>query len=361
MKIGILTLPLYTNYGGILQAYALQVVLKRLGHDARLIVCGQMRPGLYGKIRHHLSPIKMKIQECIVPDSFSKDLCQHTRRFIHKWISQDYFVSIDSISRNQYDAIVVGSDQIWRKKYVESSSYSKIENCFLDFAKDWNIKRISYAASFGTDEWEYSESLTKKCSELIQLFDAVSVREKAGVELCHKYLNHEAIHLLDPTMLLTKEDYRKLVRKRIMQRHGIMTYILDEDEKKSSIIRKVQTSTGMEVFKSNVSYNHIGAAKSRIAQPPVEHWIQAFDDADFIITDSFHACVFSILFNKPFIVIPNMERGASRFHSLLETFHQEHRIVGNDFELSDNILANPNCDIASYRDVSINFLQSNLQ
>ena len=185
--------------------------------------------------------------------------------------------------------------------------------------------------------------------------------EKAGVELCHKYLNHEAIHLLDPTMLLTKEDYRKLVRKRIMQRHGIMTYILDEDEKKSSIIRKVQTSTGMEVFKSNVSYNHIGAAKSRIAQPPVEHWIQAFDDADFIITDSFHACVFSILFNKPFIVIPNMERGASRFHSLLETFHQEHRIVGNDFELSDNILANPNCDIASYRDVSINFLQSNLQ
>lgn len=364
MKIGILTLPLHTNYGGILQAYALQTVLERMGHEVGLITCGQLKPGLYWKIRHKMAPIKRIAKQYLIIDKYSKDLSRHTRKFINKWIHRELFDSISSIKHNQYDAIVVGSDQIWRRIYVEMSPFlSKIETSFLDFAKDWNIKRISYAASFGTDEWEYSEESTMRCSELIQLFDAVSVREQSGVALCRKYLNHEAIHLLDPTMLLTREDYLRLIRKRTKKRRGIMTYILDEDENKLSLVETVKRATGKDVFKSNVSYNDLDAGKRGAVQPPVEHWLQAFEDADFVITDSFHACVFSIIFNKPFIVIPNMERGASRFQSLLVTFHQEHRMIDANerFELSENILANPNCDIAQYREKSINYLMSNLR
>lgn len=366
MKIGILTLPLHTNYGGILQAYALQTVLERMGHEVRLI--GYKKPfmsdSLYRNIRHSLSPIKRFVLENLTPDILLKDTSKYTRRFITKWINIDYYSSINKIPSDYYDVIVVGSDQIWRKLYVEMSTFlGKIETSYLDFAKDWDIKRISYAASFGTDEWEYSVESTKKCEELIQLFDAVSVREYSGIELCRKYLNHEAVQLLDPTMLLNREDYLRLISKRTKKRQGIMTYILDEDNDKLSIVEKIKVATGKNVFKSNVSYNDIDSGKRGAVQPPVEHWLQAFDDADFVITDSFHACVFSLIFNKPFIVIPNKERGASRFHSLLSIFNQEHRMIdaNKKFELLDNILATPNCDIAQYREKSINYLKSNLQ
>ena len=365
MRIGILTLPLHTNYGGILQAYALQTVLERMGHEAGLITSEpQKKPGLYGKIRHLLSPIKWFVKQYFVPDRFTKDSSRHTRSFVNKWINQDCFVSVKSIRKDQYDAIVVGSDQIWRRLYVEKSTFlGNIETSFLDFAKNWNVKRISYAASFGTDEWEYSEESTKRCADLIQRFDAVSVREFSGIELCRKYLSHDAVHLLDPTMLLTKEDYKRLICKRIMKRNGIMTYILDEDEKKLSIVETVKNATGMEVFKSNVSYNDLDKGKRGAVQPPVEHWLQAFDDAEFVITDSFHACVFSIIFNKPFIVIPNRERGASRFQSLMDAFQQEYRMVdvNKNFILSDKLFGNPNCDVSPFRENAINYLQSNLR
>lgn len=362
MRIGILTLPLHSNYGGILQAYALQTILERMGHEVRLITC--IKPGLYGKIRHKLSPIKRIVKHCLIPNRFSKDSSRHTRKFINKWVCMDYYVSTTSINRNQYDAIVVGSDQIWRKLYVEMSPFlNTIETSFLNFAKNWNIKRISYAASFGTDEWEYSEESTKKCSELIQLFDAVSVRENSGVELCRKYLNHDAIQLLDPTMLLTKEDYLRLIPKRTNNRHGIMTYILDENEHKLALVKTIKDETGMDVFKSNVSYNDIDARKRGAVQPPVEHWIQSFEDADMVITDSFHACVFSIIFNKPFIAIPNKGRGASRFYSLLKMVNQEYRIMDtskNTF-IDETVFSKPNCDISELQKKSLAFLQDNLK
>ena len=93
-------------------------------------------------------------------------------------------------------------------------SYKRsIESSFLDFAETWNIKKISYAASFGTDLWEYNEKQTSNCRKLIRKFDAISVRESSGVTLCKKYLDIDAIQVLDPTFLLTKEDYCAVVKK----------------------------------------------------------------------------------------------------------------------------------------------------
>lgn len=364
MKIGILTLPLNTNYGGILQAYALQTVLERMGHEA-YIIAGKSptKPGTIGKIRHQLSPLKSFFKQYLVPDKYSKDKLRYTRKFVKRWIKQDFYESIDMIPKDKYDAIVVGSDQIWRNKYVEKFPFlAHIETSFLYFAKDWKIKRISYAASFGTEEWEYSEKSTRACADLIKLFDAVSVREKSGIDLCKKYLKHDAINVLDPTMLLSKNDYIQLICKRKKKREGIMCYILDEDEKKSSIVEMVKSKTELNVFKTNVSYTQLSLSKRGGIQPPLEYWLQAFDDADFVITDSFHACVFSIIFNKPFIVIPNITRGASRFYSLLQMFNQEHRIVDVDkgFTLSKSILIKPDCDISKYREDSMGFLKTNI-
>lgn len=365
MKIGILTLPLHTNYGGILQAYAMQLVLTRLGHDPRIIASKQQpRPGLYAKFRMRLSRLSRFAKQILVPDRFSNNTGRHTSMFVNKWIKCDNYTSIDAIPPDRYDAIIVGSDQIWRQIYVEKSNFLRtIETSFLDFAKDWRIKRVSYAASFGTDVWEINQEKTQKCAELIQLFDAVSVREISGIDLCSKYLRRDAVQLLDPTLLLSKDDYLKLITKRYSRNRGIMTYILDESNEKDALVKNLMKTMSKPVFQSNISYDKIDSHARGCVQPPLEKWLQAFQDADIVVTDSFHACVFSIIFNKPFIAVPNVERGASRFYSLLKLVGQDFRIVdaSNPLELTDEMLQKPNCDLSQYQKQSLDFLTRNLK
>lgn len=365
MKIGILTLPLHTNYGGILQAYALQTVLERMGHEVAVIEGQSLgKTNCYAKVRRFLSPLKRAIKFYLVPNKYTRDSERYTRRFISKWIKRNLFYSINSIPSNYYDAIIVGSDQIWRPPYVENSIFlNKIENAFLSFTKNWNIKRISYAASFGTDIWEYDSKSTLICSELIQHFDAVSVREESGVLLCQKHLNHEAVQLLDPALLLSKEDYLNLIKKKYRKQTGIMTYILDDTNEKQAFVEELKRTTGMMSFKSNISYDLIDQHAKGAVQPPLEQWLQSFKNADMVVTDSFHACVFSIIFNKPFIAVPNKERGASRFFSLLKTIGQEYRIVDVSipFALQDGIMKCPDCDLTELKNKSYDFLRSNLK
>lgn len=107
------------------------------------------------------------------------------------------------------DAIIVGSDQVWRPDYSSCQP-----NYFLDFLpKDSKIRRISNAASFGGDNWDWSTELTARCAKLLQLFDAVSVREASGVRLCKEHFNVGAVNVLDPTMLLDPEDYIAIIGK----------------------------------------------------------------------------------------------------------------------------------------------------
>ena len=154
-----------------------------------------------------------------------------------------------------------------------------------------------------------------------------------------------------------------LFRPKAFTSKRLMTYILDETDQKLMLVENISKKLHLDVFKSN--NNHLYDAqlpiKERI-QPPVEEWLNGFYESDFIITDSFHACVFSILFNKPFIAIGNRERGLSRFYSLLNMFGQEFRLftVCSDVELTEQILSNPNCDVVSARKKSLDFLKCNL-
>jgi len=333
MRIGILTLPLHTNYGGILQAYALQTVLERMGHEVCLIEKKRKplqlslwkAPLAYGKrivknIIGHPFPIfyeqKMNREEPFVR--------QNTDLFIHKYIKFRIVDDFSEIKEHDYDAIIVGSDQIWRTIYFNN----EIGCTYLDFTRGWNIKRIAYAASFGTDKWEYSFRQTRQCRKLIQHFDAVSVREDSGVDLCRKHFGVEAQHVLDPTMLLNKEDYIQLFENANMPKSKgtMLCYILDETQKKTDLVNQIAVEKELIPFRVNSKVEDINAPLQERIQPPVEQWLRGFDDAEFVVTDSFHACVFSILFNKPFLAIGNTGRGMSRFNSLVSMFGVENRL-----------------------------------
>lgn len=317
MKIGVLTLPLHTNYGGILQAYALQTVLKRMGHEVYLIDKGhwEFRLPLY-----RLTYWRFLVRS------------QYMRAFVKKHISCFKIKELDSLTESQFDVIIVGSDQVWRPEY-----FGDIEKAYLCFAKEWKIKRIAYAVSFGTDEWLYSPMQTEICASLVKLFDAVSVREESGQLLCRKYLQVQTQVLPDPTMLLHIDDYLSLLKKNktTRMRNVLCTYFLDRSADKEDLIRMVAEAHQLSsVIRLGVPTDDRSVSLFKRIQPPLEDWIWGINMAKIVLTDSFHGCVFSILFHKPFILYANEGRGMARFQSLLKSFGLEDRLLISSEEYS---------------------------
>jgi hypothetical protein len=374
MKIGVLTLPLHNNFGGILQAYALQKALRGLGYKAVLIDrLKYVSAGPWYKkypiylkraILKHLLRKDIIVKVDAETNRVPKSIARNTDKFIDKHIKRVLTKDFANIAEKDFNAIIVGSDQIWRPKYF----FSTIENAYLDFAKEWSIKRIAYAASFGTDEWEYSDEQTANCAELLKKFNAVSVRESSAVELCKKRLGIKAEHVLDPTMLLDKEQYAKLFAKaKTAKSEGnLFCYILDKNTDKHTIIDAIAKEKELIPFYVNSKYENPNAPLEERIQQPVEKWLRAFHDAEFVITDSFHACVFSIIFNKPFVVYGNKERGFARFESLLKMFGLNERLISSLNEIY-TIAASPidwskvNNIHKKLKEESLLFLKKNLE
>lgn len=345
MKIGILTQPLHANYGGILQNYALQQTLIRAGHEVETI---DWEGG--SGLRDMLYRMKVRVSHMLLPNRFpplrykpnDKEraiIQRNTNHFINTYINHteamhSYEEFVKQASKGKYDAYVVGSDQCWRPCYN-----TFISSMFLDFVQDKQVKRIAYAASFGTDKWEFTPQLTNICAPLAKKFDIVTVREGSGVKLCKEHLGVNAVHVLDPTMLLQKEDYVRLVEseKEPKSSGTLFNYILDPNAKKTAFIQRVAETQGLVPFqvlpKCQAETRTKEDVKKRIEDcvfPSVTAWLRAFMDAEMTIVDSFHGMVFSIVFNKPFWVIGNEERGMSRFTSLLKLFLLEDRLLDAD-------------------------------
>lgn len=344
MKIGILTQPLKNNYGGLIQAYALKKTLEKLNHNVTIINrVGFLRRNQKVSIKI-LSKIKKIVYHILgknkkLASELEETINANCTQFIQKHI-QHVSIDIDSlkslyryIDKMQFEGYIVGSDQVWRPSYSAC-----IENYFIDFCDDKEVKRIAYAASFGGEHWEFTKKETQVCSELAKKFNAISVREDSGVKLCNNYLGVEAKHVLDPTMLLEKEEYENLVHKEgaPLSEGNLFYYFLDDTPKKQELISTIENKYNKKSFNCMPSKKvENGEIKSSIRDyvfPSPVKWLKSFIDADMIITDSFHGTVFSIIFNKPFWVIYNTHRGNSRFDSLLNLFGLSDRIIDlNDY------------------------------
>ena len=355
MKIGIVTLPLHNNYGGYLQNYALQVVLKKLGHDSITLNQRLRKESLKEYINTILKPNIKTLFLSLVGKSGNRTFVRlHGNKLHYKlwdrplYFFDKYIVHTEPLNPNkgfknvcvkyQLDALLAGSDQVWRPRYVENLSTN-----YLAFENKSNVKKISYAASFGTDQWEYDEKDTKACRDYVKDFSLVTVREKSAVSMCLEHFGIEAYQVLDPTMLLEKEDYVKIVEaeKEPESKGNLFCYILDNSPSKSGLVEKVASELGLTPFYVNIGESTIHYSKSyilsnveRFKNPSVTKWLRGFMDANMVIADSFHAVAFSIVFNKPFWVIGNKTRGLSRFYSILELFHLENRLL-DEFEISN--------------------------
>lgn len=348
MKIAILTQPLIQNYGGILQCYALQTILQNMGHEVvvlnrtynfsykqiilqigSLIKSVILKFILRKKNKRLINPLLENYRELLEynsPDpkrvnSFKK---QYIRLSKGLWTSKDLG---NYCKQNRFDVIIVGSDQVWRELYSPC-----ITDYFLGFLSNKDkTKKIAYAASFGTSENPISYEGIKLCKKHINKFDAISTREISGVKLVKELFNKDASLVLDPTLLLSAEDYIQLIKEddsvSEMPHDTLTTYILDWSHKKKKCIDGIAEE--LKLLSRNDIYPDDSSSYS-FRMKSIPQWLASFRNARYVITDSFHGCVFSIIFRKDFAVIINNERGSDRFTSLLRILELEDRIISVD-------------------------------
>lgn len=198
-------------------------------------------------------------------------------------------------------------------------------------------------------------------------FDAVSVREDSGVTMCRDYFDTHAEHVIDPTMLLPRSHYVELARaddaiEPICKVKGLFVYVLDANVDKTVAADHIAGCLALDQFSVKVPSKDSSDSLNVVAVAPVEDWLRGFENADFVFTDSFHGCVFSIIFNKPFIAYGNKNRGLCRFESLLRMFHLEDRLVDSAAVVSSDRICRPidwqsvNAILATRRTEAVSFL-----
>lgn len=359
-KVGILPLPLRENYGGMIQAAALYHIVNELGHKAVLIDKKYSQPFLKTYLKKVFSSNPLyKIYDVSNLTQRKKNLKELDRFKSQYFESKTKEIFSDSQIKNNtegLDTVIVGSDQVWRYRYV-SKDY---QTYFLDFVCD-KQRKISYAASLGVDKWEGDEDTVKVVKELLKRFDAVSVREDSGVNVCKEVFEYEkAMHVLDPTLLPKRSFYDELIKNEsITKEIGVFNYVLDDNAENAKLIQTIGKRLGLPVDKIELLANK--------HKPSIEEWLYHFKKAEFVITDSFHGTIFSIIYNKPFIVLVNKSRGASRFESICRLLGLENRLLFSPDVNKAKILMDKKIDYAvvndkleQLREKSLAYLQKNI-
>lgn len=344
MKIGILNFYYSNNnYGAVLQAYALRNMIKGMGYEAEII-------------NFRNSPYSLKALVDIYKKYKEPDNPFEAFRRNHLGIKKfGLFFPFQLKSLvSKYDAFVVGSDQVWRPDHSRIHRYF----FYLSFVPDDKLK-ISYAASFGKDYWDCQDKeYTRKAKQLIQRFDAISLREKSGCDICQDLFKVDCSQVLDPVLLGGEDVFKKITNPQ-SHKSRVVYYLLDKPSFKEDILEIAEAS-----FQEKPVNIHFAGTKGAPCYYDVEQWLDYIRDADLIITDSFHCICFSIIFKKKFICVLNEKRGVARLKDLFSDLSISGCIYdGTNFNsVIENTIDYNKVDstLKELRDKSYNFLKQAL-
>lgn len=342
MKIGIMTFWWsQDNYGQLLQCYALQKYLCDAGHDAYLIrFKNEEKSPLWKRVIKALNPVILfrYINRKINSRKVTKEQKYNNRYFDDfrkKYIkhSEIFYNSYKQLKETPPDAdvYIVGSDQVWNFSYMKNSVYKHAY--MLDFGNT-TTKKMSYAASWSMNS--LSQDLIDEITPLLHKFSYVSVREENGISLCKQCGYDNAELVCDPTLLLSADVYRNLymdenVRK--IEKKYVMLYMLN-NECDFDIQRVYDFAKEKDLEVVYVTGNGVINNREKFFAT-IPEWLYLIDNAEYVITNSFHCCVFSSLFNKKFGVAKlkgKVEGMNTRFESLFNLFGIESRYIDSCFE-----------------------------
>lgn len=339
MNLAIITLNDNNNYGNRLQNYALQIFLQKYKNNVDTIWYEE-------KINFELNykiNLKAIIKFIINKNDYRKKIKKYyivdkirlynIKKFSDKYINIKYIIKdLDRLDK-EYDYFIVGSDQVWNPNFwSKKCDHANIR--FLKFAS--KEKRIAYAASIAIPEIPKDKEQFFKDS--LNEMKSISMREKAGADLVKKLTGRDVSVVVDPTILLSKEEWQKIemVPEWYNGEKYILTYFLGNP---SPIIKNLAKKNNWKIF------NLMDKSNLDLYASRVEEFVYLIEHAELVATDSFHACVFSILMNTPFLVVNRKEKGmadmTSRIDTLLELFgYQDRYLVNGKCDLSDEEILN---------------------
>ena len=359
MKISIITFwQTLDNYGQILQSYALQRVLKERGHSPEIVRYGFhefLYPSIHFKDIFNKSGLKnLYIHFNLFIRQFLKNEdVRKFRAFKKKYFhfSRETYNTLKDLQLNapHADCYLAGSDQIWAQLLSNKNNRS----FFLDFG-DHDICRVAYAPSFALKE--YPIELLPILTEQLSKFNAISVREPNGVNICKK-AGYEAKLVLDPTLLLSSGVYSKLFPQQLPIKWSPYCFIYHVNVYSSDTLfwesikhynyRHGIANIAVYANRDKSKEMHI-LDQAQYVYPTIGQWLLLIKNAQYVVTTSFHGIAFSILFHKPFIYCPVPESkfaANDRVYSLLE------RLTINDRTMNENNANN----ISSFLGSSINW------
>lgn len=337
MKVSILTRRAGYNYGSMFQAYAIRTIVAQLGHEVQVLNYDEYQQYKTFKLKLVLLkiaylvlyPFKRLLKNNVVWNRIKQTKIQKEKfdlfdkNFIYP--TKERFTDSKQLKKatENSDVCLCGSDQIWNPNLFD-------ENYFLIFCDKKKTKLVAYAPSFGVDELEKHR---EEIAGFLQRFDKISVRENTGTQIIRSLINKDVSLVLDPTLLLKKEEWQQLSVFPLLQKTPyILCYFLGSMYIPYQFIRKLQDITGLEV--KNIctfrTRNNIEGILYDTLDPC--EFIGMIENASYVLTDSFHACIFSIIFNKEFFVFERFGSSDkanqnSRIYSLLQTFGIEDRLM----------------------------------
>lgn len=354
MRVGIVTFQHANNYGALLQAYALQRSVKQLNQQCDIIT---YESG-YIEAPYSFSQLKRKGFKawvvgiigyvCYLPrkkkcNAFRKNMT-YSRKVNRKDVSD---------LNDEYDIFIAGSDQVWNYKLTGGDM-----NFLLGFVRD-NKKKNSYAASIGLNEIEpYMHDVYIK--NLMQ-FKNISVRERRAKEIISELAGIDCKVVVDPTLLLKAQEWEDVIADTVEKGNYIVVYQLGISKRFTDYVKDLAATKGLKVKYIPFPLGGHVKSQSMLTIGPSE-WLGLFKQAQYVVTDSFHGIVFSLVFHKQFMVEVNEtnKNVGGRIYDLLQMVNLEKRMLNAkepdnidfkiDFEKVDVVLS-------SQREQSKNYLK----
>lgn len=387
MKVAIASVYYYENYGSMLQAYATQKVLDKMGivnetinieGISREINNKRKRYFIFASFTSRIFFVKAaklfdKIykkfgkREYVRNSQIRKEMFEQFKKEKFRLTRRTETLSELSTMSREYDAVIVGSDQLWLPVNIAADFFT------LSFVPD-GVKRISYATSFGQSN--LPRHIKNKARNFLEKFYAISVRESAGKKIVEELTNKKVSIVCDPTMLLSKKEWLENIEtEKVIKEKYIFCYFLGRNRKHRDYVSKLKKNVGIKIIAiphadEYVRFDEKYSDVNLYAVGPKE-FLSLINNAEYICTDSFHAIVFSILFHKKFFCFKryrkeNIYSTNNRIESLLGYLGIKERIISvEDCDVND--LTRMNIDytdvdnrINKLKSRSLDFIRSSL-
>ena len=319
-KVAVLTLHYIRNYGSVLQTYATQYMFEKMGFDVKIVdyVRSNARAETVTKGRSTLKKTTYAGLKAI-EDYFRARVCiDFLERYVRLTKQYENYQEL-VVEPPQADIYITGSDQTWNSEY----NGGVLPAYYLDFAPE-GCKRIGYSVSIGMDSIPDEEKAQIKA--YVDEYSAISVRERHAKTMLEELGYPHVEHVLDPTLVLNRDDWKPLIAKRTISSKYILIYKLNKNPVLEAYARMLAKKTGCKIVRITYWLSNLFHGGKGVFCPEVGEFLSLIDNAEYVLTDSFHCTAFSLNFHKKFFVFyPG--KYSSRLQSILELTGTKHRVV----------------------------------